>query len=290
MSKQRADLVRIAAGAALGALLGLAALLGGCRSAPAPAITPGPIAVTETPIARPAVIATLALAASPAATAPPAAPSPTAAPTSPAAATAAATAPVSTPTHVVRFIPTITPAADASPLPPPTASLTPASRTTPAPVVRATATRPPPISERDWDPRLTQRGAQLIPARVQPGQGYWRLVKARWFDVDDPPFTGKHFIFFDTLDQAGQRKTGVPIQLATFDMKEVFGSIPTEAKPGELYAGSFPMQVVAPAYRIEPADGAPADAVTNLGLGSIAVPDLPMLTSYGFTWQWTVAR
>ena len=30
--------------------------------------------------------------------------------------------------------------------------------------------------------------------------------------------------------------------------------------------------------------------VAGLGLGSIAVPDLPTLTSYGFTWQWTVAR
>jgi hypothetical protein len=39
---------------------------------------------------------------------------------------------------------------------------------------------------------------------------------------------------------------------------------------------------------VEPSDGAPADAVTGLGLGSIEFPGQAMLTSYGFTWQWTI--
>jgi hypothetical protein len=137
---------------------------------------------------------------------------------------------------------------------------------------------------------LAQRGAQLIPAQVPPGQGYWRLVQARWFDEDDPPFAGKHYIYLDTLDPAGNRQTGVRIQMTSFDLKDDYGFVTTEAKPGEPYAANFAMYIVAPAYRVVPAGGAPADAVTGLGLGSIAVPDLPTLTSYGFTWQWTVAR
>ncbi|MCX7670300.1 MAG: hypothetical protein N2439_09535, partial [Anaerolineae bacterium] len=36
-------------------------------------------------------------------------------------------------------------------------------------------------ADRIWDPRLTQRGTTLIPATVQPGQGYWRLVKGVWY-------------------------------------------------------------------------------------------------------------
>jgi len=55
-------------------------------------------------------------------------------------------------------------------------------------------------------------------------------------------------------------------------------------------AANFPMFLVAPAYRVQPAADAPADAVSGLGLGSLAVPSLPTLTSYDFTWQWTIAR
>ena len=129
----------------------------------------------------------------------------------------------------------------------------------------------------------------LIPAQVPPGQGYWRLVQGQWFDEGEPPFGGQHHIFLDALDQTGKRQVGVRMQMASLDLKDILGDVTTEAKTGESYAGSFAMYIVAPAYRVEPADGAPADAVTGLGLGSIKVPDLPTLTSYGFTWQWTIA-
>jgi hypothetical protein len=129
----------------------------------------------------------------------------------------------------------------------------------------------------------------LIPAQVQPGQGYWRLVQGQWFDEGEPPFGGQHHIFLDALDQSGKRQVGVRMQMASLDLKDILGTVTTEAKTGESYAANFPMYIVAPAYRVEPADGALADAVTGLGLGSIKVPDLPTLTSYGFTWQWTIA-
>lgn len=139
-----------------------------------------------------------------------------------------------------------------------------------------------------WDARLTQRGVTVILAEVQPGQGYWRLVQAQWFDVNDPPFVGQHNIFVDTLDATGKRQVGVPIRLAAPDVRDIFGYIGTEEKNGESYAANFPMYKIAPAYRVEPADGAPADAVVGMGLGNIEHPDLAMLTSYGFTWQWSL--
>lgn len=139
-----------------------------------------------------------------------------------------------------------------------------------------------------WDERLTERGVVLIPAQVQPGQGYWRLVQGQWFDVEDPPFAGNHHIYVEALDMAGQRQTGVRMRMVSPDAVENYGYITTEAKSGEPYAANFAMYKVAPAYRVEPADGMPADAVAGMGLGNIEHPDLPMLTSYGFTWQWAV--
>lgn len=256
----------------------MAAALSGCRAAPPPT-SPPPTARPLLPTATPTVAASPT--PRPTLTASAASPSPTAAArhTPTAAATAAAATPTSSPTHVVRFVPTPTPEVVASP----TATVAVA----PTPAVRPTAARAAPVADRTWDPRLTQRGAQLIPAEPRPGQGYWRLVEARWFDVNDAPFVGKHHIFVDTRDAAGNRRTGVRIQMTSLDQKEDYGSVITEAKPGEPYAANFAMYIVAPAYRVAPADGAPADAVTGLGLGSIAVPDLPTLTSYGFTWQWT---
>ena len=149
--------------------------------------------------------------------------------------------------------------------------------------------RGPVGSDRIWDPRLTQRGAALIPAAVQPGQGYWRLVKGVWYAENEPPFAGQHHIFVDTLGTDGQRRTNVPIQITSLDGQQIFATLLTEAKPGELYAANFPMYVVAPAYRAVPADGNPADAVTGMGLGSLAQPGQWTDTSSLFVWQWTTA-
>jgi glucose/arabinose dehydrogenase len=144
-------------------------------------------------------------------------------------------------------------------------------------------------NDRIWDPRLTQRGATLIPAAVQPGQGYWRLVKGVWYAENEPPFQGQHHIFVDTRNSSGQRQTGVPIQITSLDGGDIFATLITEAKPGELYAANFPMYRLAPAYRAAPSDGSPADVVTGMGLGSIEQPDYSIHTSYGLTWQWVVA-
>ncbi|MEJ5198934.1 MAG: hypothetical protein WHX53_08430, partial [Anaerolineae bacterium] len=143
--------------------------------------------------------------------------------------------------------------------------------------------------DRIWDPRLTERGTTLIPATVQPGQGYWRLVKGVWYAENELPFQGQHHIFVDMLDASGLRQVGVPIQITSLDATEVFATLFTEAKPGELYAANFPMFRTAPAYRAAPSDGNPADVVTGMGLGSIELPNWNIHTSYGFVWQWTVA-
>jgi len=145
------------------------------------------------------------------------------------------------------------------------------------------------LNDRIWDPRLTQRGTILIPATVQPGQGYWRLVKAVWYAEHEPPFDGQHHIFIDMLDSQGQRQTGAPVEITSLDGLDVFATLITEAKPGELYAANFPMYRLAPAYRAAPSDGSPADVVTGMGLGSIEQPNYSIHTSYGFVWQRAIA-
>ena len=137
----------------------------------------------------------------------------------------------------------------------------------------------------DWDARLTQRGAYLIPATVSPGQGYWRLLWAHWYDPEEA--AGKHHIFVDVLDATDQRQVGIPV---IFSWDNDSYTAPTEPKPDEPYAVNFPMYAIAPAYSAHPADGAPADAVAGMGLGSLEYPESAIHTSYGLVWQWTVAR
>lgn len=302
----RRNVLLLAASSGLVVILVWAALLGGCM--PKPAATPTP---TKTPGARPtratpkAVVPALALAHSPQPT--------TSSAPSPAPLTATRSTP--TPSATATSTPTVTPQATETARPTETLrpTMTPTMAPTATPTRTATATRAPtvsvspsaarspttkpavvpttsPLKDRVWDPRLTQRGVKLIPAQVKPGQGYWRLVQAKWFDEGEPPFDGKHHIFVDTLDASGNRQPGVRMQMATLDGSEILGYANTEAKPGELYAANFPMFVAAPAYRAQPVGDAPADVVSGLGLGSIAVPNLPVLTSTGLTWQWTIAR
>ena len=135
-----------------------------------------------------------------------------------------------------------------------------------------------------WDSRLTERGAYLVPAQVVVGQGYWRLVEARWFNAQESE--GRHHIFMDTLDSNEQRQSAVPIEIRWRDGNSV---VVTEEKRGEPFAANFAMYALAPAYSARPAADAPADSVEGMGLGEIAEPHLAYHTSYGLIWRWTIA-
>jgi len=136
----------------------------------------------------------------------------------------------------------------------------------------------------DWDPRLTQRGATLQSAAVAPGQSYWKLVRARWYDEQESG--NRQHILVDALDANGQRQVGLSVRLY-WEGGEA--SIITEAKPGEEYAANFSLGVPAPFYNASPNDGNPADAVLGMGLGSLAEPGGFVRASYGLVWRWTTA-
>lgn len=141
-----------------------------------------------------------------------------------------------------------------------------------------------PDSDREWDPRLDERGAVLIEATVTPGQGYWRLIKARWYNSEESD--GRHHIFVDVLGANDDRQIGVPV-LVTWP--EGSTTVVTEAKPGEEYATNSAMFALAPAYAAKLYDGAPSDSVDGMGLGEIDDPNHAHHTSYGLVWQWTIA-
>jgi hypothetical protein len=155
---------------------------------------------------------------------------------------------------------------------------------TPAPTLTPACTDGAAEQPRDWDARLDLRMAALVSATVPSGECYWRLVKAVWYDESESQ--GRHHIFVDTRTGADERQTGVRIEIGYTDGPDY---IFTEAKPGELYAKDYAMFARAPAYSARPDDGAPADKVDGMGLGSIEAPDLGIHTSYGLVWRWTTA-
>lgn len=139
-----------------------------------------------------------------------------------------------------------------------------------------------------WDQRLDSRMAKLVPAIVAPGQGYWKLVEGRWYDVTDPrPVgVGDCVIAVDVQDRGGVRQVNKALNVTWSDGQVDFH---TEGKPGEKYAGSTFMIHVAPTYNIKVDDGSPSDEVDGLGLGTIQYPGMTIHTSYGLIWRWTVA-
>lgn len=152
------------------------------------------------------------------------------------------------------------------------------------PLIQGRQVEEMPISTIKWDSRLTERGAFLEPAVVVAGEGYWRLVEARWFDHNESE--GRHHILIDSLDANGQRQSGVPIEIRWRDGS---ATVESEEKVGEPFAANYAMYALAPAYSAQPVDDAPADRVEGMGLGEIKEPHLAFHTSYGLTWRWTIA-
>jgi len=115
-----------------------------------------------------------------------------------------------TPTATETATPTSTPTATSTPTPTPTATptATPTQTSTPTatPTATPTSTTPTPTPTLVWDSRLDGLGVQLVLATPQPGQTYWRLVRAIFQDVDESG--GNHNVYFQTLDYSWQPLAG----------------------------------------------------------------------------------
>jgi len=120
--------------------------------------------------------------------------------------------------------PTITPT--------PTETATPASTATPTP----TSTTPTPTPTLVWDSRLNGLGVQLVLATPQPGQAYWRLVRAIFQDVGESG--GNHHIYFQALDGSWQPLAGERACVAWPDGEEC---VTTNAETDPTQWANFPM-------------------------------------------------
>lgn len=104
-------------------------------------------------------------------------------------------------------------------------------------------------------------GVTFTPAIVAPGQEYWSLIRA------DGPLQagGNHHLYVDVLGYAGQRMVGVNVEFYWNDGRDVR---PTEAKPGEPAALSFPLYAGGNAYGVRVAEARPSDSLYGVGLGN----------------------
>jgi hypothetical protein len=134
----------------------------------------------------------------------------------------------------------------------------------------------------NWEQRLTQRGVRLEEFAAQAGQVIWRLAKGEY--LDEQQSQGRHHVFVDTLNEQGQRMTGIPVEFSWAGGKDVK---PTEAKPGEPYAVDFPMFASGNGYHVRVSDGQ-SDQVMGMGLGSIAQPHMGIHVSYRLVFQKTM--
>lgn len=169
---------------------------------------------------------------------------------------------------------------------PPTPATAPAT-TIHLPAITAGGTptpTPTPTPDREWDARLDARGVTISPADAQPGDRYWRLVRGEY--LDERESGGRHHIFVDTLDEAGNRVPGVGVRFAWDGGRHI---AVTEAKPGEPHAVDYPMYAAGHGYMCHVADG-PSDIVAGMGLGSIEQPHMGIHVSYRMTFQRVTAN
>jgi hypothetical protein len=181
--------------------------------------------------------------------------------------------PTQTPTDIP---PTITPS------PAPTATRTRAPAPTRAPATPAPISAP--LTPLAWDARLDALGITYIPAPVQPGQPFWRLIRADFWDEKERQ--GKHHIFVNVLDENGARIIGQKVIVEWPDERL---PLITEDKPAPEYSANFPLDVnhyppwgTLGAFTVW-VDGLPSDKVAGMGL-----PPKNKFVVYLLTFQRTI--
>lgn len=64
------------------------------------------------------------------------------------------------------------------------------------------------LPERQIDPRLIARGVTIETPTVAPGQQFWHIVKAQWWNEQESQ--GRHHIYIETNDPDGRPQANVP--------------------------------------------------------------------------------
>lgn len=124
----------------------------------------------------------------------------------------------------------------------------------------------PALPPREWDARLTARGVTIETPPIAPGQQFWRVVKARWYDEQEADALGPdHHIVADVLNYEGERVVGVSLNVKwPTDDHDIW----TEAKPGEPYGANYPMSPSRNEFSVRVTTGVPSETVKGIGMGA----------------------
>jgi hypothetical protein len=159
-----------------------------------------------------------------------------------------------------------------------------ATVTAQAAATAAAATPPPcvpaPVGTVDWDPAISM---WVTPACVQPGDQYWRLVKAQW--LSDERFKGYQHLFVDVKDENMARVKGATFVMSWPDGRCKLSIGEGAAEPLE-HGNNCPMFSPAGAYEVW-VEGLPSDVVHGLGLGAVHTKSQPVeyMTSFYLFFQ-----
>ena len=135
------------------------------------------------------------------------------------------------------------------------------------------------VSPRIWDPRLDQLGVYVEDAQVEPGQPYWRLIEAQFWNEKESG--GKHHIYVEVLDENGDRVVGHPVTVFWGDGSYT-GNIEDKNPPDlgfnyQMYASGY-------AYSVK-VEGLPSEIVKGAGMGDIKNRFMGIHTSYLLTFK-----
>ncbi len=168
-------------------------------------------------------------------------------------------------------VPSLEPTATRTPAPSATFTPLPTRAATPPRAPTRTATKAAPaatLAPSIWDARLDQLNVRYIPATVVPGQAYWRLTRADFWDEKENQ--GKHHIFVNVLDEGGNRIVGQRVNVTWEPAERVV--IVTEDKPAPEYSANFPLDInhyppwgTLGVFAVT-VDGLPSDKVAGMGL------------------------
>lgn len=173
-------------------------------------------------------------------------------------------------------------------------SVAPASSPTTAPGRTPTPTNVPQnnLPPVEWDSRLNQLPCvRLVTVaergvRLQPGDRYWGLVKARWLNEEESRRDIQ--IHVDLLDEAGQRVYGVSVAFENGGHQSVVSEQQSCCYPWD-YPVKWPMFNTVCSYNAY-VEGLPSDMVAGMGLGTPEHPDWTIHTGFVLTFQRTVYR
>jgi hypothetical protein len=97
--------------------------------------------------------------------------------------------------------------------------------------------------------------------------------------MDPDESRGLHHIFVDVVDAQGRRLAGEKFRVSWADGEVV---VPIEEKPGEPWAGNYPMYATMGSYKVGMvAAGDSSDVVAGLGMGTPEEPTTKHHTSFG---------